>query len=171
MIYREGIKIMKHYGLLVTLFLSIAWASSGCKDANQGFSPGPGDARIVGTWRLYERRFPRDSTYSVRRDTITTTRDTSYYVTKRYPATPPQTLTFQPDGSLSASGTEMTYYYPIRHFRVDSTLQDSLGVNLYINTNHATIPLRQQVAFLNDTLMLKQRCDQPCYLKFLRVRL
>ena len=161
---------MKHYGLLLTLFLSIALAFSGCKDANQGFSPGPGDPRIVGTWRLYERRFPKDSTYSVRRDTITTTRDTSYYVTKRYPATPPQTLTFQSDGSLSASGAEMTYYYPIRHFRVESTFQDSLGVNLYINKNNANVPFRQQVAFLNDTLVLKQRCDQPCYLKFLRMR-
>lgn len=170
MIYREGIQTMKQYGLLLPIFVAIAWVFSSCKDANQGFSPGSGDPRIVGTWRLYERRFPKDSTYSVRRDTIVTTRDTSYYVTKRYPATPPQTLTFQPDGSLSASGTEMTYYYPIRHFRVESTLQDSLGVNLYISTNHATLPLRQQVAFLADTLVLKQRCDQPCYLKLLRVR-
>ncbi|MDB5239680.1 MAG: hypothetical protein JWP57_305 [Spirosoma sp.] len=168
---RAVIETMQHSRILLSLFLAIAWASSGCKDANQGFSPGPGDPRIVGTWRLYERRFPKDSTYSVRRDTITTFRDTSYYVTKRYPVTPSQTLTFLPDGSLSASGTEMTYYYPIRHFRVDSTFQDSLGVNLYINTNHANVPLRQRVAFLNDTLVLKQRCDQPCYLKLLRVRL
>jgi hypothetical protein len=162
---------MKHYGLFLSLFLAIAWVASACKDANQNFSPGPGDPRIVGTWRLYERRFPKDSIYTVRRDTITSTRDTSYYVTKRYSAIPPQTLTFQSDGSLSASGTEMTYYYPIRHFRVDSTFQDSLGVNLYINTNQANVSLRQRIVFLNDTLVLKQRCDQPCYLKLVQMRL
>jgi hypothetical protein len=169
--YPEGAETMKHYSLLLILFLAIVWAAPACKDAKQVFLPGPGDPRIVGTWRLYERRFPKDSTYSVRRDTILTTRDTSYYVTKRYLAIPPQTLTFQSDGGLSASGTEMTYYYPIRHFRLDSTFQDSLGVNLYINTNQANVTLRQRVVFLDDTLVLKQRCDQPCYLKLVRVGL
>ena len=144
----------------------------GCRDANQGFSPGAGDPRIVGSWRLYERRFPKDSTYSVRQDTTIIIRDTSYYVTKRYPATPPQTLTFGSDGNLSASGSEMTYYYPIRYFRVDSTFRDSLGVNLnlYITTNRANVPFQQQALFSQDTLVLSQRCDQPCYLKFLRAR-
>ena len=142
----------------------------GCKDANQVFSPGAGDSRLVGTWRLHERRFPRDSTYSIRQDTTIIIRDTSYYVTRRYPATPPQTITFGSDGNLSASGSDMTYYYPIRYFRIDSTYKDSLGVNLYITTNRANVPFRQQVKFSLDTLTLSQRCDQPCYLKFLRVR-
>lgn len=164
------IEAMRNSRFLLSLFLAIAGFSIGCKDANQGFSPGAGDPRIVGTWRLYERRFPKDSTYSVRRDTVTTIRDTAYYVTKRYPVIPPQTITFGSDGNLSAAGTEMTYYYPIRYFRVDSTAQDSLGVNLYITTNRANIPSRQGVKFLRDTLVLSQRCSDKCYLKLLRVR-
>ena len=156
---------MKNSGFPLGLFLVIAGFFVGCKDTNKEFSPGAGDPRVVGTWRLVERRFPKDSTYSVRRDSISTTRDTSYYVTNSYPVAPPQTLTFGSDGKLSASGSEMTYYYPIRYFRVDSTV-----VTLYINTNHANVPFRQQVSFQNDTLKLSQSCDKPCYLKFLRVR-
>lgn len=163
---------MRNSGFLLSLFLVTTGLLVGCKDANQGFLPGAGDPRIVGTWQLYERRFPKDSTYSVRQDTTVIIRDTSYYTTKRYPVTPPQTLTFGSDGNLSASGSEMTYYYPIRYFRVDSTLRDSLGLalNLYITTNRANIPFRQQVEFSRDTLVLRQRCEQPCYLKFLRAR-
>ncbi len=160
---------MRNSGFLLSLFLVVA-GFFGCKDTNQGFSPGAGDSRIVGTWRLYERRFPKDSTYSVRRDTTVVIRDTAYYVTKRYPANLPQTLTFGRDGTLSANGSEMTYYYPIRYFRVDSTAQDSLGVNLFISTNRANVPFRQRVAFLRDTLLLEQRCSEHCYLKFVRMR-
>ena len=161
---------MKNKVFLLSLFLLAAELVTGCKDKNAEFSPGTGDPRIVGTWQLYERRFPKDSTYSIRQDTTIIIRDTSYYVTRRYSTAPPQTLTFDNDGKLSASGSEMTYYYPIRYFRVDSTFQDSLGVNLYISTNRANVPFRQRVEFLRDTLVLKQRCDQPCYLKLLRVR-
>lgn len=165
---------MKDSRFLLILFLTVAGSSSGCKDADQAFSPGAGDPRIVGTWRLTERRFPKDSTYSIRRDSTVIIRDTSYYVTRRYPVAPPQTLTFGSDGKLSANGSEMTYYYPIRYFRVDSTVRDTLGLslNLYITTNRANVPFRQRVAFLQDTLALYQGCPgkEPCYLKFLRVR-
>ena len=166
----QVVKAMKNRVFLVGLLLVVAGFCIGCQDANQAFSPGAGDSRIVGTWQLYERRFPKDSTYSVKRDTVTTIRDTSYYVTKRYPIAPPQTITFNPDGSLSASGSEMTYYYPIRYFRVDSTFRDSLSVDLYITSNRANVPFRQQVKFSRDTLLLQQRCSEPCYLKFLRMR-
>ncbi len=163
---------MKSSGFLLSLVLAIAGFVVGCKDANQAFSPGASDPRIVGNWRLYERRFPKDSTYSVRQDTTIIIRDTSYYVTKRYPATPLQTLTFGSDGNLSANGSEMTYYYPVRYFRVDSTFSDSLGVNLnlYITTNRANVPFQQKIKFSQDTLVLSQRCEKPCYLKFLRAR-
>lgn len=161
---------MRNKGFLLGLFLVIVGFLTNCKDANQAFSPGAGDPRLVGTWQLHERRFPKDSTYSVKRDTVTTIRDTSYYITKRYPMAPPQTITFNPDGSLSASGSEMTYYYPIRYFRVDSTFPDSLSVDLFITTNRAHVPFRQQVKFSRDTLLLQQRCSEHCYLKFLRAR-
>lgn len=141
----------------------------GCKDTGLTFSPGAGDPRMVGTWRLVERRFPRDSSYSVKVDTITIRRDTSFYATKRYPATPTQTLIFGSDGSLNASGSEMTYYYPVKYFRVDSTYE-GLGVNLFISTNRANVPFRQNLEFRRDTLLLLPRCEQPCYLKLVRVK-
>ncbi len=148
---------------------------TGCKDTGSTFSPGAVDTRIAGTWRLVERRFLRDSTYSVRIDTLNTTRDTSYYALRRYPTNPPQTLTFGPDGSLSANGPDMTYYYPIRYFHVDSTYESGLGVNLFISTNRANIAFRQTIQFRQDTLVvlprcLQRDCDLGYYLKFLRAQ-
>lgn len=146
-----------------------------CKGTDSAFSPGPGDPRVTGTWQLVERRFLRDSTYSVRMDTLTTTRDTTYYALRRYPASPPQTLTFGADGSLSASGSEMTYYYPIRSFRVDSTADNGLGMDLFISTNRANIAFRQTLEFRQDTLVVLPRCslrecDRGYYVKFVRAR-
>lgn len=181
---------MRRNGFLLIAFLAVTGFIIGCKETNQAFTPGAGDSRIVGTWQLHERRFPKDSTYRVpaystrpdtiitnqdtlyttRPDTIYVTRDTSFYITRHYPALQPQTLTFDSDGNLSTNGSEMTYYTPIRQFRVDSTLDEGLGVNLFINTNGANVSFRQRVSFVRDTLILSQRCDQPCYLKLLRVR-
>lgn len=174
-----------------------------CKDTDASFSPGAGDSRITGTWRLVERRFQKDSAFSVLtevngtrpdsvlvkgsnppeykdtviavRDTVFVRRDTSFYTTRRYPAAPPQTLTFGTDGQLSAEGTEMSYYYPIKYFRVDSTAGEGqspfLGVSLFISTNRANVAFRQGVAFRRDTLELLPRCEtERCYLRFVRVR-
>ncbi|QJW92455.1 hypothetical protein HNV11_22340 [Spirosoma taeanense] len=146
-----------------------------CKDTAPVFSPGASDPRVTGTWQLVERRFLKDSLYTIRQDTTTITRDTSFFVTRRYAPASPQTLTFATDGKLSAYGTEMTYYYPINYFRVDSTF-DGLGVDLFITTNRATVPFRQGVAFQGDTLVLlpkcyrRDQCDPEHYLKFIRVR-
>ena len=171
-----------------------------CQDNTAGFSPGVSDPRIIGTWRLVERLYQSDSAYyridsvfvkggykvdsalingvyirdsvfvkdryvkdSIR---VTKTIDT----TQRYSTFSPQTITFSSDGKLSASGSEMTYYAPIKYFRVDSTSQDSLGINLYITTNRATVPFRQGVAFRADTLLLLPRCERYCYSLFVRTR-
>jgi len=188
------------------LFLGFVLLQTGllaCKEPAPTYPTGTGDARIIGTWQLAERRFPKDSSFSVltttpslrrdtstviingqpvkrdttitRIDTIFVRRDTSFYTTKRYSVAQPQTLTFNTDGSLEASGSEMTYYYPIRAFRVDS-LEDvntgnaSLGVSLFLTTNRASVSFRQGVQFGRDTLTLNPRCEQPCYLKLVRVR-
>lgn len=181
---------MKNSGSLLIFFLAAAGFVTGCKDTSPTFSPGAGDSRIVGTWQLHERRFPKDSTYRVpayatrpdtvitnqdtvyttRPDTLSVLRDTSFYVTRRYAGLRPQTLTFDSDGNLSTDGSEMTYYTPIRQFRVDSTVDEGLGINLFINTNGANVSFRQKVSFVRDTLILSQRCDQPCYLKLVRLR-
>ena len=155
--------------------LAVAGWLVNCKGTDSTFSPGPGDARVTGTWQLVERRFLRDSTYSVRIDTLNTTRDTTYYALRRYPANQPQTLTFGADGSLNASGSEMTYYYPIRYFRVDSTADNGLGMNLFISTNRANVAFRQTIEFRRDTLVVLPRCvlrecDSGYYLKFVRAR-
>lgn len=181
---------MRKPAFLLIALLAATRIFTGCKDSTTAFSPGAGDSRIVGTWQLHERRFPKDSTYRVpaystrpdtiitnrdtlyttRPDTLSVLRDTSFYVTRRYAGLRPQTLTFDSNGNLSTSGSEMTYYTPIRQFRVDSTFDEGLGVNLYINTNGANVSFRQKVSFVRDTLILSQRCDQPCYLKLLRIR-
>ena len=173
--------------LLVTLFVT-------CKENTAEFSPGAGDARITGTWQLVERKFPvnvdsmvtdsflvqahyeidsitKDSVYKpdyYKKTVVKLTR--SVDSTLRYPAAPPQTLTFGTDGKLSANGSEMSYYFPIHYFRVDSTIQDGLGVNLYINTNRATVPFRISLSFQGDNLLLLPRCERSCYSKFVRVK-
>ena len=171
-----------------------------CKDTTAEFSSGPGDPRITGTWQLVKRLYPIDSAYyridsvfikgaykidsmlvngrykkdSVfikayyRRDSLRITK--SIDVTRTYPAAPSQTITFETDGKLRANGSEMTYYAPIQYFRVDSTFQDGLGLNLFITTNRATVPFRQGLAFQGDTLLLLPRCDRLCFSKFVRVR-
>lgn len=188
-----------------SIFLLLASLLIDCKDTSPGFSSGAGDPRIVGTWRLVERRFPIDSVYlridsffvkgstridsmlvngQYKRDTIITKdgykKDTiraskSIDTTRRYAATPPQLLLFAADGKLSASGSEMTYYYPFGYFRVDSADVDgvrTLGINLFITTNGATVPSRQGVRFGRDTLTFLPRCDRPqrCYSKFVRAQ-
>ncbi|GAB3980664.1 hypothetical protein GCM10028806_48710 [Spirosoma terrae] len=81
-----------------------------------------------------------------------------------------QTLSFSADGKLTAEGNEMSYYNPIKYYRVDSTYQEGLGVNLYISTNRANQYFRQGIAFDGDMLVLKPKCEGNCYLKFSRVR-
>jgi hypothetical protein len=190
--------VKKAFYLSLTLLLASLLIE--CKDTTASFSPGPGDPRITGTWQLVERYFSKDSTKSVltivpvsRHDTILVTvgnqvvkrdtlipgidtvfvrRDTSFYSTQRYPATPPQTLTFGTDGKLTASGSQMTYYNPIRYFRVDNTYPDSLFINFFINTNQATVAFQQRLLVQQDVLMLLSNCNQatPCYSKFMRVQ-
>lgn len=186
--------------LYLSFALLLACLLIECKDKTASFNPGPGDTRITGTWQLAERYFLKDSVKSVltvnlvtRRDTISTVvgnqivkrdtlitqndtvfirRDTSFYTIQRYPTRPPQTLTFGSDGSLSASGTEMTYYNPIKYFRVDTTYPDSLSINFFINTNGATVPFKQRLVVQQDMLMLLTNCNQaaPCYSKFVRAK-
>ncbi|AKD57866.1 hypothetical protein [Spirosoma radiotolerans] len=187
-----------------TLYLSLALLLASllidCKDTATSFSPGPGDSRITGTWRLVERYFSKDSVKSVltevlvtqhdtvsvtvggqvikkdslitEKDTVFVKRDTSFYTTKYYTPTPAQTLTFGADGQLTHSGSEMTYYAPIKYYRVDATYPDSLFINFFINTNRATIPFQQRMVVQQDMLMLLTNCNQaqPCYSKFVRVK-
>ncbi len=131
-------------------------------------STGPADTRVAGTWRLIERQFRKDSLYSVKIDTITQTRDTSFLTVRRYPATPAQTITFNSDGTLTASGSEMSYYFPMQAFRVDTSYPDSLFMNFYITSNRATTFSRQPLRFRNDTMLLVP--SNEAYSRFLRVR-
>ncbi|GAB4001891.1 hypothetical protein GCM10028807_59170 [Spirosoma daeguense] len=112
---------------------------------------------------------PNGPTY-FRRDTLYVRRDTSFYTTRRYPINQPQTLTFDATGLLSGSGPEMSYYFPIKYYRIDKTYPDSLSVDFFITTNSANVPSRQGLSFRKDTLVLLPRCDQPCYSKFIRAR-
>lgn len=190
------------YPVKKTVYLSLALLLAclliECKDTATSFSPGPGDSRVTGTWRLIERYYFKDSTKSVltlnqvtrhdtvsvgnppvKKDSITNgidtvfvRRDTSFYTTKQYATIPAQTLTFGTDGQLTPSGSEMTYYAPIKYYRVDTTYPDSLFVNFFINTNRATIPFKQRLVVQQDMLMLLTNCNQtlPCYSKFVRVK-
>ena len=185
--------------LYLSLALFLTTLLIECKETNE-FSPGASDPRITGTWRLIERRYPVDSAYYLidsvfvqgayvfdstlvngqyvkdsvfvndhyQRDSVKVSK--SVDSTRTYSANPAQTLTFSADGKLSPSGAEMSYYNPIKYFRVDSTSSDGLGINLFITTNRATVPFRQGVAFQGDILMLLPRCDRYCFSKFVRVK-
>lgn len=183
----------------LSLTLLLASLLIQCKDTTSSFSPGTADERITGTWQLVERRFQKDSLQLIDKDTTVVVRDTSSVlingvlvkrdtlistrqVTRttrnltidtilRFPTTPPQTLTFNTDGKLSATGSQMTYYSPIKYFRIDKTRPDSLLVDFFISTNGATVPFRQGLSIQQDVLMLKPNCGGvPCYSKFTRVK-
>ncbi len=181
----------------LTLTLFLASLLIDCKDTTSGFSPGAGDPRITGTWRLVERRFQKDSVQIIDRDTVITRRDTgtiyrdgkaikfdtlnksktTYRTTRNltidttlyYSATPPQTITFNSDGQLSVDGSQMTYYTATKYYRVDATYPDSLFLKLYINTNRANVAFQQGLKIQGDMLTLLPFCD-PCYSKFIRVK-
>jgi hypothetical protein len=178
--------------LLITLLIE-------CKEAND-FSPGASDSRITGTWRLAERRFPinkdsllidstlvqgqyvidstfvngqyvKDSVFvkeHYRKDSLSITKsiDTTLY----YSTSSSQTLTFDANGKLSANGNEMSYYFPIKYFRVDTTYPDSLFLSLYVTTNRANVFFQQGLKFKADTLLLLPRCERLCYSKFVRLK-
>lgn len=172
-----------------------------CKDTTSGFSPGTADERITGTWQLVERRFQKDSLQIIDKDTTVIVRDTSSVLisgvlvkrdtlittrqvtrttrnltidtTLRYTASSQQTLSFDTDGKLTARGSQMTYYNPIKYFRIDKTYPDSLFIDFFISTNGATVPFRQGLSIQQDMLMLKPNCgdpEHPCYSKFVRVK-
>ena len=172
--------------LSLLLLLLLAGLFPACTNKKADLPPGPTDARLTGTWQLYERRFSKDSTYTIRikrdslaiaqdtsrikSDSIYLRRDTTFYTTRRYPSAVPQTISLDTDGKLTHAGTEMTYYAPYQHYRLDKTYPDSLLIDLIIYTNGANIAVRQGLEFRQDTLVLKPRCDQPCYSKLLRLR-
>lgn len=150
------------------LWLAIVgcWGLLACQSEAVTLHTGPADTRLVGTWRLLERQAWRDSVYSFKRDSITVTRDTSFIQRRTYSPSPAQTLTFAPDGTLSANGAEMSYYFPLHAFRLDATYPDSLFLNLYITTNRATTFSQQRLLFQHDTLVL--RPDADTFSKFLK---
>ncbi|AUD03002.1 hypothetical protein [Spirosoma pollinicola] len=63
----------KVFYLSLTLFLASLLVN--CKDTTAAFSPGAGDARITGTWRLVERLYPINVDYYVQ---------DSFYVAEHY---------------------------------------------------------------------------------------
>jgi len=158
--------VVKHQSTFLIFLLSLGMLL-GC-NSPEAISTGPTDGRVAGTWRLVERRYLKDSLYTVKIDTIVQTRDTSYLTVRRYAATPAQTLTFASDGTLSASGSEMSYYFPMHSFRVDTSYPDSLFMNFYITSNRATTFSRQQLRFRNDTMLFVP--SNEAYSKFLKVR-
>lgn len=188
--------LMKRYFLLLGSLLPLTLFYQ-CTNPNANLSPGPGDPRVIGTWQLVERHYPKDSVKTVltinritRRDSIVVTvggkpvkkdtlitrvdtlfvrRDTSFYKTQYYPATPAQTLRFESDGKLGATGSEMSYYRAYPYYRVDRTYPDSLLIDLLIRTNGATSAVRQGLTLRSDSLIINHRCDYPCYSKFRRV--
>ena len=192
----DNSSVKKVLYLSLVLFLTALLIE--CKE-NTDFSPGASDPRIAGTWQLIERRYPVDSAYYLKDTIVVqgaymldSTLVNGQYVkdsvfvpthnvidsikvtksvdsTRVYPTNPKQTLTFGTDGKLSANGTEMTYYSPIKYFRLDTTYRDSLFIDFFISTNRANVLFQQGLTVQGNTLMLLPRCDRLCYSKFVRV--
>jgi hypothetical protein len=187
--------VKKHFLTFLGLLLTTVLLE--CKDPIRNFSAGPGDSQIIGTWQMIERHYPKDSSksiltvnrttrrdsvllviggQSIKKDTLITVvdtvyirRDTTFYKTQYYSNIPSQTLSFDSEGKLKSNGNETTYYRPYTYYRVDRTYPDSLLIDLFIQTNGANYAVRQGLDFKLDTLVIKHRCEQPCYSKFLRV--
>lgn len=121
-----------------------------CKE--QEVPLGVGNARLAGTWLLYQRSFGPDT--NVIRTPI--------------PATQPQTITFSGDGNVTVSGDSLSYYRNVKYYRVDSTT----GVlQLRLIANVQELPGEPQGLLIRrDTLVLTPYFSPSLQLAFVRMR-
>ncbi|HEV7350918.1 hypothetical protein [Telluribacter sp.] len=138
--------IFKGYGLALLAALCV----TACTRPDPQL--GRADPRVVGTWRLVERRIPRDSLILVR----------------SIPATPPQTITFTNEGTLMTQGDELEYYNSSRFYRIDTTVLGEQQMGFVIN--NLSPVFYQRLRFRGDTLVLFPSCELDCSLSFLRSR-
>jgi hypothetical protein len=113
---------------------------------------GVADARLVGTWRLSERRLPTDSTR----------------VARAVPATPAQTFVFTEAGTFRAQGEELEYYLSSRYYRLDTTLRGQLRLGFIIDKLNPAF--YQRLRLSTDSLWLFPSCEGDCSLTFVRER-
>ena len=113
---------------------------------------GVGDARISGTWRLYQRAFGPDTA------TVITS----------IPVRPPQTLTFTGDGRVSSAGDATDYYRNVKYYRVDST---TAGLQLRLIANAQELPGEPQgLRIRRDTLTILPYFSPTLRLLFVRAQ-
>ncbi len=135
------------YALLILTFLLTCL---GCKEKEVAL--GVGDARIAGTWLLYQRA---------------TGPDTNRTVTS-IPAMPPQTLTFSGDGRVSSAGEVTSYYRDVKYYRVDST---TAGLEIRLIANVQELPGEPQgLRVGRDTLVLLPYFSPTLRLSFVRMK-
>lgn len=112
---------------------------------------GEGYVPIVGTWQLFRKIVYNDTTY----------------VPVTIPATPPQTLTFGPEGSVTSNGKETEYYRSSKYYKVDSTFG---GLKIGFITGSIYPAFYQGLRLKGDTLVLAPCPNDECSLLFVKSR-
>ncbi|PQA59537.1 hypothetical protein [Siphonobacter curvatus] len=138
---------MKTYVLVITLLIL---ATACRKDPLEGIERATGEG-IIGKWLLVERGdWNRE------------------FFTHKIPLSPPQTLRFQKDSTVVATGAELINYASVRSY---TTNRDYL----YLDRSPADISAqyrgnRHGYRVQNDTLRLDPPCQEGCSLWFIRIQ-
>lgn len=138
---------MKTYVLVITLLIL---ATACRKDPLEGIERATGEG-IIGKWLLVERGDWNGKSY-----------------TYPIPLNPPQTLVFQKDSTLLATGVELRDYASVRQYATDNRYLylDRLPVD-----SSATKGWNQQsYQVRNDTLQINPPCDEGCPYWFIRIQ-
>ncbi len=134
-------------GSLCALLLLI---NSACTEKEVAL--GIGDARVTGTWRLYQRSSGKDSTL----------------VVTPLPAAPLQTLTFTQDGGVTSAGAATSYYRSVKYYRVDSI---SNGLEVRLIASLKEVPGEAQgLRIQGDSMVLTPHFVQNLNLFFVRLK-
>ncbi|PMD97267.1 hypothetical protein BWI97_06420 [Siphonobacter sp. BAB-5405] len=138
---------MKTYVLAITLLIL---ATACRKDPLEGIERATGEG-IVGKWLLVERGDWNGKPY-----------------THKIPLNPPQTLRFQKDSTVVATGVELRNYASVRSYTINREY-------LYLHRSPADTSAqyggnRHGYRVRNDTLRLDPICQEGCSLWFIRIQ-
>lgn len=138
---------MKHLGILTLLGLFLT--TTACEKSD----PSPASRTLVGTWQLYEYGWSPGAGYFV----------------DEVPRTPAQTITFDSNGTVSATGEQLISFDPSRKYRLVSDTTQNRDYVEFTKSDGDTYSM-YVTQLTPDSLTLNPPCFEGCHYGFVRVK-